>query len=54
MHRNLHPNYMERKDGITGVRFYLGKHPETIRYIRMSVVDAEGRCAWTNPIWLND
>ncbi|MBE6615598.1 MAG: hypothetical protein E7631_09895 [Ruminococcaceae bacterium] len=54
MHRNLHPNYLERKEGITSVRFHLGKCPETIRYIRMSVVDAEGRCAWTNPIWLND
>lgn len=26
--------------------------PKTIRYIRAEVYDAQGRCAWTNPIFL--
>ena len=54
LHRNHHPTILERGDGITRAVFHIGKNPELFRYIRMSVVDAEGRYAWTNPIWLHD
>ena len=44
-------NRWARTDGITEAEFPLA--PFAAHYFRVTVIDAEGRHAWTNPIWLD-
>ena len=53
MHRNHHPTCIQKGEGLTRAEFDLGPKPEYIRYIRMSVVDENGKIAWTNPVWFD-
>lgn len=57
LHSDAHPTLMVRAgdDPITRAEFtinhnWVGKYP----YVRISVVDENGKTAWTNPIFLND
>lgn len=42
----------QRGDGLTRCEFSLD--PFLGNYCRVTVVDAQGRCAWSNPIWLDE
>ena len=58
LHSDGHPTRVQRTDGeeITYAEFTL-KHASWINdyaYVRMSVIDKDGKYAWTNPIFLND
>ena len=45
------PNRWARTDGITEAEFPLA--PFAAHYFRVTVIDDQGRRAWTNPIWLD-
>lgn len=47
---DAHPTVVYRGDGITCAELNLNND---YRYVRCSVVDADGRRAWTNPIFLD-
>lgn len=48
-HYGYAPTHIERGAGIESAEF---KVPDYYAYLRVSVVDAQGRKAWTNPIFL--
>lgn len=50
-HYGFAPTRITRGEGICRAEFPI---PEHYRYIRVSVVDEQGRKAWTNPIFLDD
>ena len=56
LHSDRHPSHMRRdpEGNITHVEFNIGEGEKcSYSYVRMTVIDKEGRQAWTNPIWLD-
>lgn len=46
-----HPTCVKRGDGVTEASLEIGSRFD---YLRVTVTDADGKMAWTNPIFLND
>ncbi len=56
LHSDMHPSHMRRdpEGNITHVEFNIGEGDACgYRYVRMTVIDKDGKQAWTNPIWLD-
>ncbi|MBQ8401023.1 MAG: PHP domain-containing protein, partial [Clostridia bacterium] len=53
---DMHPTRMVKSaDGkMTHAEISLTGWPGAYRYVRMTVIDKDGKYAWTNPIWLED
>ncbi len=53
---DMHPTRIVKSaDGsLTHAEIGLNGWPGHYRYVRMTVIDKDGRFAWTNPIWLDD
>lgn len=55
MHSDMHPTSIQAGDGLTSAKFPITPNwTGGYKYIRMTVIDAEGKKAWTNPIFLDD
>ena len=53
---DMHPTrIVTSADGsLTHAEFSMNGWPGDYRYVRMTVIDRDGKFAWTNPIWLED
>ncbi|MBR4897086.1 MAG: phosphotransferase, partial [Clostridia bacterium] len=53
---DMHPTrIVTSADGsMTHAEFGLNSWPGSYRYVRMTVIDKDGKFAWTNPIWLDE
>lgn len=52
---DMHPTVVKTEDGrMTHAEFDLNNWAGEYQYIRMTVIDKNGKLAWTNPIWLDE
>ena len=53
---DMHPTRVVRSENgtMTHAEFSLSVWPWQYRYIRATVIDKDGKFAWTNPIWLEE
>ena len=57
IHSDMHPSFMRRdaEGNMTHAEFSIGEGEKcSYRYVRLTIIDKEGRQAWTNPIWLDE
>ena len=55
LHSDAHPTRIryDAEGNLTRAEFKLSTWAGPYKYVRMSVVDKDGKMAWTNPIFLN-
>ncbi len=52
---DMHPTVMKKSaDGMTHAEISMKSWAGPYRYVRMTIIDKNGKYAWTNPIWLED
>ena len=57
IHSDMHPSFMRRdaEGNMTHAEFNIGEGEKcSYRYVRLTIIDKDGRQAWTNPIWLDE